>query len=227
MDKVLSPKYECKFCHKQFARESTFINHSCKLLKRDLDLKTPEGLSAWNYYYLWMTIQKRTVKIEHFINSNYYTTFTKFTKFEKKMKLPLPNQFIRFMVKKSLPPTMWERDDVYMLYIEYLDSSIRPMELVKLSISTLLKISDAYEIDICDIFNHIQPNELLNLIRLRKVSPYLLLASNKFRSYLTNMTTEQQSIINDLISPSIWADKISNNKPLMNDIKLLIKEMEL
>ena len=52
-------KYTCKACHRSFVLETRFLQHRCNQMKRDDELKSPEGQAAWNFYQIWFKHQKR------------------------------------------------------------------------------------------------------------------------------------------------------------------------
>ena len=83
-------KWECKFCGTRFKLENRYMVHRCKAMKRDEQIRTPLGQSAWSYYQKWMKAYRRAVpSIETFLTSNFYTTFIKFAKFAQKVGLPV------------------------------------------------------------------------------------------------------------------------------------------
>jgi hypothetical protein len=218
--------YTCKWCHKIYLRENAYMAHECKQMKREAELKTPIGQSAFDYYQTWMRVKKRhSFSPTSFLASNYFRTFIKFVEFTKQVKLPLPDTFIKLMVQRDFPPTMWTNDEVYSQYISFLDSNIDPIDQVALSIETLFKYADKQDIDISNVFEAINPNELIQMIRIRQVSPWLLLASKKFANFFANMNQEQQSITESLINPDVWAKKSLENQTQMKAIKIYTDEI--
>lgn len=220
--------FVCRFCHKVYVKEAAFMAHECKQMKREAELKTPNGQTAWQYYQLWMRYKNRIPPSSAaFLTSNYFRTFINFVVFTKKVKLPQPEKFIKWMVHRDFQPTLWTNDEVYSQYLDFVDSSFDPLDQVTLSIGTLLKYADGKEIDVSDIFEAINPNELLQMIRVRSVSPWLLLFSRKFSNMLkTRMNNEQQNILETLIRPEYWGDKISQNPITIKDkIKSVVSEI--
>lgn len=218
--------FVCRACHRNFVREQAYIDHECKQLKRERELKSPEGQAAWQFYHTWMRLKKRAAPpADAFVASKYFRTFVNFVTFVKKVQLPLPDKFIWLMVKRDFPPTMWMSDAVYSIYLEFLDTKMPPVDQAKNSVKTLLEYSDMHHIDPEDIFATINPNELIQLIRLRKLSPWLLLFSRKFGQLFASLNEEQQSIIETLIKPEIWAEKKSQYPSDIEQIKAYITEM--
>ena len=221
--------FVCKWCKHSFVRESRFINHTCKRMKRSEEIKSPRGQAAWNYYDMWMQAKKRQrTQAENFIDSNYYMTFNNFVNFAKAVSLPCVDKFIKLMVHRDYPPTMWSSDAVYAEYIEYLDSQLHPLEQAKLSIKTLWKMAETLNIDISEVFDVITSNELVHLLRARVISPWLLLFSPRFSKFFnTNTSPEQKVIIETLIRPEHWAEMFDQHVTEIEEIKQYIRELKL
>lgn len=224
----VSAKYVCRACHKHFMREHAFMAHECTQLKREKEIKTPTGQAAWNYYTTWMRKQhKLPPPIDTFLTSKYYRTFITFAEFVRKVQLPLPDKFIWYMVTRNYPPSLWKHDDVYDLYINFIDMTLSPMSQVTASIDMILKITDACEVDPSEFFTLLTPNEVIQLVRTRKISPWLLLFSKKFVEFFSNMNLEQQRILEAIIQPSEWDDRKKKFETEVQTIKLYIQELGL
>jgi hypothetical protein len=178
-------------------------------MKKEAELKTPLGQSAWHYYQLWMRQQKRMPPPANtFLTSKLFRTFINFAKFTQRVTLPRPEKFIQLMCLRKFSPILWTSDEVYVIYLEYLDRNLDPMEQAKISIGTLLSYADKHNIDVAEVFNKIPPNELIHMLRLRQVSPWLLINSKQFGNFYANKTSpEQRVILESIIQPSYWYDR--------------------
>lgn len=224
---VDSPHFKCKYCGRQFVREHHYLNHKCKEMKRDEELRTPSGQTALNYYQLWMRTMKRNPpSAAAFVTSRYYRTFMNFVEFSKKVDLPKPEKFVWLMVHKDYPPTIWTTDDAYTTYLEFLDRKTTPLEQASTSIETLLAIADRHDVEPSEVFSVLQVQELIHLLRTRRLSAWLLLFSKKFKHIFANDTTaEQRMIIENLIRPEYWGEKLEEHAEDVKTIKMLVAEM--
>ena len=73
-----------------------------------------------------------------------------------------PEKFIRFMADKKFTPTMWMTDDVYSMYIEFLDRKASPLEQAKLTTTTLMNVADKHDVDVCDVSSVIDPQDVIH-----------------------------------------------------------------
>ena len=227
--KTIPTGYVCKHCHKYFVREHSYLEHKCTQMKRIEELSTPLGQSALSYYQTWFkTMKKIPPTAEVFLTSTYYRTFNNFAAFVRKVNLPNPNSFIGLMVLKNFQPTMWMLDATYAIYMDYLEYSTPPMERVQVSITTLLRYSERHDIDIEDKFDKLHPSELIAMIRERRVSPWLLLNSKKFKHFFIDTASkEQQMIIESLIRLESWSKRLANNPDINQKIKYYVQELNL
>lgn len=221
--------FGCKHCGKTFVLESRYLAHRCKQMSREQEFQSPMGQAAWGYYQTWLRTMKRMPPPpKSFLTSKYYRTFINFAQFVNKVDLPRPEKFIWFMVEKSFQPTMWMSDDVYVLYLEFLDYKVSPLEQAKLSVETLLNIADKNDIDVSKVFDVMHPQDLIHLIRTRKLSPWLLLNSKKFKQYYAGkITSEQRIMLETMVRPEYWGKKFAEHTKEIEIIKRYVAEMNV
>lgn len=222
-------RFTCKCCHKVFVKEYAFLEHRCKQMIRLEEFKTPIGQSAWQHYQMWMRQQQHMIPPpSSFLASRYFRTFINFVKFSTSVHLPFIDKFIWLMIHKKYPPTIWTNDDVYAIYIEFLDLKASPFDQVQLSIQTLMKLADNGNVDVSSVFDVITPTNMIQLLRTRRLSPWLLLFSSKFKVWFVNNTSnEQKMILESIIRPDYWSDRIDENVEDVDNIKLFVAEMEI
>ena len=218
--------YSCAYCHRAFAHEHTMLKHKCETMKRTELLKSPTGQAAWNYYSIWMRAQHRIpANAAVFMASKSFTTFIKFVEFAKKVSLPKPDRFIAYMIKKKFTPNMWTTDPVYAMYLEYIDRTLTPIQQATTSIETIFKVSDNFNVDPSDVFTVIKGHDLIHMLQTRRLSPWLLLNSKKFKTLYKALPTEQRMIVDGLIRIDYWATKLQEHASEVAQIRLLTAEL--
>lgn len=224
---TVQARFTCKYCHRTFVSEDKYLAHECKQMKRDAELKSPQGQAAWGYYQQWMRqMKKLPPPAQSFVTSKYFRTFMNFTKFVKDVDLPMPDKFIWFVTQKQFTPTMWMSDDVYTLYLEFLDRKVPPLEQAKMSMNTLLNYADRRDFDVAEFFDRVEPYEVMHMVRVRKLSPWILLTSKKFKQfYIERTNDEQRMILESLIRPSYWAEKFKENPEALAQIKQIVEAL--
>ena len=221
-------KFECGFCHKQYVREDAYMKHECKQMLRAEEIKTVTGQVAYSYYGKWMKMNRRkTPTIDVFTTSRFYSSFIKFVEYVKRVSIVDVDVFLQLMVERDLSPTLWTNDKVYVLYLEYLDRRIGPIRHATNTINTFFKISDAASCPVSEIFENIHPGEVTQLIRQRRLSPWLLLNSKKFMTAFNGYSPDHKAVIEDLIRPVFWKLRFSKHPETVSIMRKYIKELEL
>lgn len=221
--------YECEYCGQGFVHEERFLRHRCKYIKRHEQFNTALGQAAWFYYQEWMKAQKRRVpKSRSFIHSRYFNTFIRFAQFVKQVAMPKPETFVWLMKEYDIPPSMWTHDQVYAKYLEYLDHKCDPYQLAQVTINTLFDVADAAGCDVQQVFEQLTPNEVIQLLRQRRLSPWILLVSQRFTQFFKNHCNSDQRItIESIIRPSHWKQKFADNPQTVEHMKQYARELNL
>lgn len=219
--------YSCSHCNATFKRETTFIRHECDRMRRFKLVESAEGQRAWIFYNAWLTSMGRTCPApETFVTSKYLATFVSFAKFVRRVKLPKPELFIKVMVRKNFPPMMWDDEEVYAIYLEYLDSELTPIQQATLSSTTIIQYCRKYEVDTSKVFSHMPVQVVIHLVEVRRLSPWLLLLSKSFQKAIADAASvEQRTILGSLIRVEVWRDRFAEHKDDVPAIKAIIETL--
>jgi hypothetical protein len=198
-------------------------------MERDEEIRTPVGQAAWEYYKLWMTLQRRQPPtIQTFLDSRFYTYMIKFAKFVNKVGIPDAKLYIKYMIRQQTPPMLWTNDEIYSEYLQYLDRGRDPMGQVQYTIDFLFKVADAIECDVGDIFDHLDPDEVIMMLRRRQLTPWILLHSQKFRQFTQDkMSTDQKMVFKTVVKPETWVKRRKDNPELVAQMKEIVRELNL
>ena len=221
-------RYQCQFCDKVYQKEQAYLNHRCKQMIRNEEIKTPLGQAAWSFYQKWLRAQRKMAPgIDAFLSSRYYQTFMNFAKFVKRVHVPDPDVYIKLMVQMDMTPMLWCHDQTYTHYIEYLDRFADPMDRAKTTIDTLFRIAEAAEIDVSEVFDVIQPNELCQLLHQRRLSPWLLIKCSKFWALIQRCSASEAQQIEVIIRPGFWRKKFTDHPDMAEKMKAMADELNL
>lgn len=221
--------HECQYCLKKFKSAKWLSNHECQQMKRYKMLHSPIGISAYNAYSLWMKRKgHRNRGEEQFIDSKTFTSFFNFIKFAAKMALPNQKKFIEYMIQLDIHPKDWTNKKVYEQYIKEFENLLTPEEQVETSVDTVYELSKIFECEPNEIFLHLEPVSLIRIVQAKKLSPWFLLNSNKFKWFINNeMTREQKLILEEYVNEYHWQGEFKNNVDTIKTIKSKIQELGL
>jgi hypothetical protein len=197
---------------------------------RDEEFRTLNGQRAWNFYQKWMKAYRRQVpRSDAFLHSKFYKPFVRFAEFAKKVNLPDIDSFIWLMRDEDISPVLWTNDQVYVKYLEFLDRQADPYKRADLTVKTLLQIADAAQCDVSEVFDDvITVSELVQLLRERRLSPWILLRSKKFKHFLISKASpEELIIIEATIRAPYWKEKFEKHPDVVQNMDLIVKELNL
>jgi len=223
------PNYQCTYCHKTFIHEGWFLNHTCEMMKREEEIKTPTGQAAWLYYQKWMKANKKKVEdIRTFINSRrYFRTFMKFAEFARRVRMNEIDNFMIIMKEKDIPPALWTNDQVYEIFLEHLDHIASPMELGEKTVDFLHQIAEQAGCTVSDAFDQLEPGEVMELIRVRKFTPWILLRSRRFGKYLQTLHDDDREQFANLMNSEYWRYKFETNPEIVKWMDTKVRELNI
>ena len=213
-------KYQCDFCHARFKTETRFMKHHCKEMKRAEDFRSLEGQAAHLFYKSWMKYKHHTTMTNPiaFRDSRYFNVFLKFVDFVRRAQLPDTDAFIELMVKQRIEPNLWTDERAYGKYLEWVTRVMATEKLIEITVKTMFDIADVAHVDVGDVFDNITPNELIQLLHQRRISPWILLNSKKFTEFFRDKTTsEERVIMESIINPEYWMKRFKTHP---DDLKL-------
>lgn len=224
--------HQCEFCSSTFVNEKNLEKHSCKYKERyEYITKKKKGVVMYRNYLFWLRKSGKSVKYvdEHtFIHSTQYNYFQRFSTFVSEKGIPDINLYIETMIKKELVPQHWTRDDVLEYFLEYYDCEISPKIHISKSVDTILRLAEALECETSEIFEELDNKTMLILLQSRKLSPWLLLNSNKFKQYLIKRASaKERDYIQKHINPAKWKKILNSNSKLLKEIRVIIQEFDL
>lgn len=218
--------FECKHCGTKYVRETAFMAHECEPMRRKAQLQTMVGQRAYSIYSKWLTAKHgKPPSITTFADSKFFKAFIEVSKFIKAVKITELDVFIRMAIEDDLPPSMWTQDAVYSKFLQYMQQRVSAKEQMKITVNTICDLADIFECDTGDVFSHLSPGELAQIIRERKLSPWILMRSGKFKAFLIGCDAGAQQMFNDLIKPMYWKMKFDKAPDDVATAKAIVKEL--
>lgn len=202
----MSDKFECRFCSKQFTRESTLISHVCTKKKRYEDRETAGarlGLYAYNIF-LKSSANRRPETPESFINCKFYIDFVKFGRTLCDID-PLDTEaYIKWLVSNNIQLKQWSKLATYQSFvISFLERE--PVERsLERSVIRMGAWADREGLSIVDYFDEVTTYEATQDISNGRITPWVLYVSANSGKLLERMDEQQLTIIGSIINPGEW-----------------------
>jgi hypothetical protein len=226
----MSSSYNCEYCKKTFAKESTLFVHICEQKRRHLsknEKHVQTGMLAFQKFYELnqKTSSKKT--FDDFASSPYYTAFVKFGSFVVNTAPIYPEMFIDYVIRSGVKLDHWCRDTLYESYVVDMIKREPADGAIQRSIKTMMDWADKNEASWEHYFAYVNLNRLTHDIKEGLVSPWMVLNTKAGKEVLRKMNDEQLEIIGLVIDPIFWQKKFKSLPADIELVKEIIKEAKI
>jgi hypothetical protein len=221
MTEELKQSYRCKYCDKDFRKESTLAAHLCEQKRRwqqETETGVQFGLRAYLQFYETTQGSAQLKSYTDFVASPYYNAFVKFGRHLVAIRCINSNSYTAWLLKNNKKLDHWCRDKFYEEWLyEYikkeavqdaLERSLRTMEEYANGDSGLASFSHYFKFG-----NH---NRICHHITTARVSPWVVYNCDSGIEFLERLGEEHLAIILPYIDPDHWNRKF---KDYMADVE--------
>lgn len=170
------------------------------------------GLELFRRFYELNTATKNAKTIDEFINSRYYIAFIKFARRLMDLRPVDQSRFVDYVFRNGIKDRDWCKDKVYEAYIVDLLSKEPASRGLERSINTMNEWGKKYDLPFNEFFIHVAPAEATHLVKMGKISPWVLYLSTTSDHLWDRLSDEQADIISSVINPKVWKAKFELKK---------------
>lgn len=225
-----SPSYKCKYCGKEYRKESTLAAHLCETKRRyqqEREIGVQFGLQAYLRFYELTQGSAKLKTYADFVASPYYLAFVKFGRHMVAIRAVNPRMFIDYVIKENKKLDHWCQERVY---LEYLRQYMRK-EAVQDALERALKEMQEYADEhqefrngFSDYFRYGNANRICYHIANGRVSPWVIYNCTSGIEFLDGINDEQIAIILPWIDPDYWQQKFKDYLADTEWIKMILTE---
>lgn len=211
-----SPTYKCKYCEKEFRKESTLTAHMCEPKRRwqqEKEKGVQLGLIAYLRFYEITQGSAKLKSYEDFAASPYYNAFVKFGRHCQAIRCVNFSNYTDWLLKNNKKLDYWTKDS---LYDEWLAEYIKK-EAVQDALERALKEMQEYadthpdlRNGFTDYFRYGNSNRIIHHICTGRISPWVVFNCNSGVEFLGSLSEEQVSIVIPWIDPDHWQRKFKD-----------------
>ena len=205
--------YTCQFCQKDFIKESSLAVHSCEPRRRRQEQSergVQLGLQAYLKFYQLTQGSARLKTFDDFADSPYYRAFVKFGRYCVDIQAINPARFIEHVLKQNKKIDHWCRDSIY---TEYLLDYLR-VENVNDALARAIEFGIKWQEQTGnpahDCLRYGNSNAICHAISSGRISPWVIYNSDSGQKFLSEITSEQLSIIWSYIDSDFWMKKFQD-----------------
>lgn len=208
-----SELYKCKFCSKEFKRESTLAAHLCEPKRRhnqQNEKGVQIGLNAYLRFYETTQGSAKYKTYEDFAKSPYYAAFVKFGRQCVMINAINVRAYIDWLLKNNKKLDYWYKDSMYDEYLQQYLKHEALTDALQRAIEYSIKWAEEKDCPSQDFLRYGNPNAITFAISTGRISPWIVFNCESGQAFLENMNTDQMHIVWPWINPDFWQKKFKD-----------------
>jgi hypothetical protein len=220
-------KFECQYCKKSFAKETTLMVHVCEQKKRyqsQNETGIQIGLRAYQKFYEISQGTGKPKSFDDFAKSPYYRAFAKFGQYCVGINAINVPQFTKWLLKHNKKIDYWTSDKVYG---EYLQEHLRvesPLDALHRAIEYSIRWAHETGNSSHDYLRYGNDNMLCFAISTGRISSWALYNSNSGAEFLGRLNNEQIAMVWEMIDSDFWQKKFRDYPEDTSYVKDILKQ---
>jgi hypothetical protein len=227
------PSYECKFCGKKYARESTLTAHLCEPKRRSQQENETGVRLGYQSYLRFYEITQGSAKHKtymEFAKSQFYLAFVKFGRYQTEIRCVNPAAFTDWLLKNNKALDHWCKDSFYTDWLrDYLkkEAPQDALERALKEMTSYAEINPELQNNFHDYFRLGNDNRILHHISTGRISPWVLFNCQSGVEYLERLNEGQVTLLMPWIDPDYWTRKFRDYTADAEWCKMILKQAGL
>ena len=161
---------------------------------------------------------------EDFIDSNYFTSFSKFGSYLIDIQAIKPESFVDFLLKAQVPLKNWQLPFVYEQYIRELNKRETATAAVERNILLMQQWEMENGRPWYEFFREVSTHLATHWIQSGRLSPWVLYTASTSQLLFERFSEEQLSLIEQHVDPRFWQRKFDESPEEVAFVKELLAE---
>lgn len=216
--------YKCRYCEKEFAKETSIEVHMCEP-KRRFREKDERGVQlGFQAYLRFYEITQGSAKLkqfEDFVKSPYYKAFVKFGRYCVSVKAINPKQFTEWLLKNNKKIDHWCKDSIYTEYLMHYLRVESVTDALARSIEFSIDWGESNNASPHDCLRFGNSNAIAYAVSTGRISPWVLYNCDSGQKFLSELDSTQVAMIWPYIDAEFWHKKFHDyvaDKEYVKDI---------
>lgn len=227
-----SQTYKCKYCAKEYRKESTLAAHLCESKRRwqqEKEIGVQFGLQAYLRFYEMTQGSAKLKSYADFVESPYYSAFVKFGRHIVAIRAVNPRMYIDWVIKENKKLDHWTHEKVYVEYLHAYLKKEAVQDALERALTEMQEYADETKTlaSFKDYFRYSNSNRVCHHISTGRISPWVVFNCDSGVEFLSNLSEEQVAIILPWIDPDFWQRKFTDYVADTEWIKMILKEAGL
>lgn len=206
-------KYTCRYCKKDFIKETSLAVHSCEPKRRHMEKDEAGVRLGFQAYIKFYELTQGSAKLktfDNFVESPYYRAFVKFGRYCVDVKAVNPPIFTEWLLKHNKKIDHWCKDTIY---TEYLIDYLR-IENINDALTRAIEFSISWSENsgnpAHDCLRYGNTNAMVYAVTAGRISPWILYNCESGQKFLSELDPTQIAMIWPYIDSEFWHKKFNN-----------------
>ena len=219
--------HQCRYCKKEFARETSIAVHMCEPKRRRMEKDergVQLGFQAFIKFYEIMQGSAKLKTFEDFCESAYYRAFVKFGRYCVNTRVINPARMIEWLLKHSKKIDHWCSDSIYTEYlldylrVEHVDDALAR------AIEWSIDWAERNESQPHDCLRYGNANVICHAVTTGRISAWVIYNSASGLEFLENCDQTQIAMIWPYIDSDVWQRRFNNYPADVEYVKDILKK---
>lgn len=223
--------YKCKFCKRDFVRESTLASHTCENKRRVFDKDLKQNRIAYQAWLLWRRLSLANIKTdktyEEFATNKNYVGFMRLANYVIDLNIDKPENYVKFIVKNSVPIAKWTSDTVYEAFIKDKIKKETVERAIERSILNMKAWADSTGSNYTDYFLKVAPAIAVQDIRMGRISPWCTFATDQGGRLVDRLEEKQIQALLDYLDYKSWRAMVLRQRNDAEWVQQVFNEAEI
>lgn len=202
--------YQCRYCKKEFAKETTLAVHVCEPKRRHQERDERGVQLGFQAYLKFYEVTQGSAKLktfDDFAESSFYRAFVKFGRHCVAIRAINPARFTEWVVRQNKKIDHWCKDSIY---TEYLIDYLR-VENVNDALARAIEFSmdwaEKSGHPAHDCLRYGNSNTMAYAVSTGRISPWVVYNCESGQKFLSELDQTQVSMIWPYIDSEVWQKK--------------------
>lgn len=232
MTSVSNPSFKCKYCSKEYRKESSLAVHLCEPKRRwqqEKEVGVQFGLQAYLRFFEMTQGSAKLKSYADFVDSPYYSAFVKFGRHMIAIRAVNPRMFIDYVIKENKKLDHWTHEKVYLEYLHAYLKKEAVQDALERALTEMQEYADEIKMlaSFSDYFRYGNANRICYHITNGRISPWVVYNCASGVAFLEGLSEEQVAMILPWIDPDHWQRKFADYVADTEWIKMILKEAKL
>jgi hypothetical protein len=220
-------KFECQYCNKSFAKETTLMVHVCEQKKRyqsQNETGIQLALRAYQKFYEMSQVAGKPKSFDDFARSPYYRAFAKFGQYCVSIRAINVPRFTEWLLKNNKKIDHWCSDRVYGEFLEQYLKVETPTDALQRAIEQSISWGETNSTAPHDYLRYGNDNALCYAITTGRVSAWVLYNCESGQELLSRLSSEQINMVWSYVDADYWQQKFKDYTTDVEYLKDILKQ---